>query len=121
MVAMLIGVDSPLADQRFVLERLPVVVGRSADAGIRLEDGTVSRRHCRIDEEGGTLVVRDLGSTNGTLVNGVAVQHSPLRPGDRLTLGRLSFLANYPGQTVDAGSLVEFGALHVSSTREFND
>ena len=52
----------------------------------------VSRRHCQLDEVGGLLVVRDLGSRYGTYVNGMRVAEARL-PDDKLTVGLTSFVA----------------------------
>lgn len=63
------------------------VAGRSNEADLVLADDTVSRKHARIYRARGTLWVRDLGSRNGTKVNGEAVHQRRLRPGDRITIG----------------------------------
>jgi hypothetical protein len=63
------------------------VAGRSQDADLVLHDDTVSRKHARIYQARGTLWLRDLGSRNGTQVNGRSVSHHRLRPGDRITIG----------------------------------
>ena len=63
------------------------VAGRSEDADLVIADDTVSRKHARIYRGRGTLWVRDLGSRNGTKVNGRGVAHHRLRPGDRITIG----------------------------------
>lgn len=63
------------------------VAGRSNDADLVLADDTVSRKHARIYRGRGTLWVRDLGSRNGTQVNGRSIAHHRLRPGDRITIG----------------------------------
>jgi hypothetical protein len=63
------------------------VAGRSSDADLVLADDTVSRKHARIYSARGALWLRDLGSRNGTLVNGRSVAHHRLRPGDRVTIG----------------------------------
>jgi pSer/pThr/pTyr-binding forkhead associated (FHA) protein len=73
------------------LAGLPVVMGSGPDAGIRLNEHTVSRRHCRIEEIDGKLSVRDLGSVHGTFVNGARIDESSLMPGDVLSVGVLSF------------------------------
>ncbi len=54
-----------------------------------------SRRHCEIDQIGGTLVVRDIGSRNGTFVNGKQVIQAHLLPEARLTVGLSSFEVHY--------------------------
>jgi Nif-specific regulatory protein len=69
-----------------------VVVGRSADCQIAIDDSLVSRKHCEIVSTDGGLLVRDLGSGNATLVNGRPVTESPLRPGDELAIGRTVLL-----------------------------
>lgn len=62
-------------------------IGRSSRCDIVLTDDTVSRRHAEIALRGGLCVVRDLGSCNGTFVNGRPVTRARLRPGDELQLG----------------------------------
>jgi diguanylate cyclase (GGDEF)-like protein len=65
-----------------------VLVGRAPDAGITLLDGEVSRNHARIRVEEGRVQVEDLGSTNGTRVNGETIHGTAeLHAGDRLTMG----------------------------------
>ncbi len=66
-----------------------VVVGRSRECDVRVDDGNVSRRHCEFTQESPTAwVVADLGSTNGTEVNGRKVsRRTRLDDGDRITVG----------------------------------
>src|ERR687885_493433 len=64
-----------------------LVVGRSADCPLPLADPTVSRRHAELVGAHDHLVVRDLGSRNGTFRNGVRVQTARLRAGDTVTFG----------------------------------
>lgn len=69
------------------LEPGTVVLGRGADCDVVLDSSAVSKRHAEIRvEEDGTARVRDLGSTNGTQVNGEAVEESELGDGDTLEL-----------------------------------
>jgi adenylate cyclase len=64
------------------------LIGRSEQANVRLEDPGVSRQHATIRREGGRYWLVDLGSSNGTFVNEMAVSHAqPLHDGDRLQLG----------------------------------
>lgn len=76
-------------------------LGRDASADIVLDDPGVSRRHAevRISNDGPHLqvVVRDLGSTNGTYLNGDQVGSEQLRDGDRLTMGRSSIVFHLDG------------------------
>ena len=74
------------ADQgkRFELKSEPVALGRDSSNPIRLHDTEVSRRHAEVRYVDDTFQVIDLGSANGTFVNGQLVDQSPLRSGDRL-------------------------------------
>ena len=80
---------------RISLDKLPAVLGRAPDADVHLDDRWISRVHCVISEINGTLVVRDLDSHNGTLVNGQYITEAHLMPGDRLTVGLTSFEVQY--------------------------
>jgi pSer/pThr/pTyr-binding forkhead associated (FHA) protein len=64
-----------------------VVLGRGQGAHLRLGDPDTSRRHAEITCQPGQCVLRDLGSTNGTWVNGKRVELHTLRPGDRIEIG----------------------------------
>lgn len=75
------GGEFPLA------EGVPVVVGRSSDLDMVLVEEMVSRRHARIELSSGIVRVEDLGSTNGTFVNGERVTQGTLSEGDRLLIG----------------------------------
>lgn len=68
-------------------EGVPVVVGRSSDLDMVLVEEMVSRRHAHIEMRNGVVHVEDLGSTNGTFVNGERVQKASLAEGDRLLIG----------------------------------
>jgi hypothetical protein len=75
-------------DRRIKLDAETLVVGRSADNAIVFDDPNVSRRHAEIVPASGGWVVKDLGSTNGTKVNGVVVSgERALRDGDIISVG----------------------------------
>ncbi len=78
--------------EMFRIEPAGAVIGRGADASLRLRDDGVSRRHARIVVAGGEVTVEDLGSANGTLVNGEPVRRAVLRDGDKLQLGPTTIL-----------------------------
>ncbi len=84
--------DSPADGLTF---RLPTgtvkTIGRSPGAEFIVEAPLVSRLHCQLTSNADALHVKDLDSTNGTFVNGKRVTTSPLREGDRLTVGRVEF------------------------------
>jgi hypothetical protein len=63
------------------------VIGRGDQANLRLPDVGISRRHARLDFDGGQVVLTDLGSTNGTSVNGQRVSAVALNPGDMVQIG----------------------------------
>lgn len=63
------------------------VVGRDASAQFVLEDTLVSRRHFQVVQDGGTWFLEDLGSTNGTRLNGSREKRSPLGDGDTIKVG----------------------------------
>lgn len=65
----------------------PLTIGRAHDNGLVVDDGRVSRHHARLQARRGALVFTDLGSTNGSRVNGLAVDEIVLGLGDRIELG----------------------------------
>ncbi|WP_166825000.1 ATP-binding protein [Thalassoroseus pseudoceratinae] len=79
------GVDQ---GARFEVGREPIVVGRGTRSGIRILDTEVSRSHAQFLYDGEKCVVEDLGSSNGTLVNGTPIRRKTLRNGDRVQIGR---------------------------------
>lgn len=83
---------SALASPREVtIDRFPIEIGRGVNAGVRIDDRWISRRHCELLYEAGGLVVRDLSSRHGTMVNGQPISESPLTDGDVLQLGLTPF------------------------------
>jgi pSer/pThr/pTyr-binding forkhead associated (FHA) protein len=75
--------------------RLPAIIGRSRDATLTLPHPLVSRHHCEIYERDGRLVVKDLGSRNGTYVSNERVSEAVLPSGELLTIGAVTFRAVY--------------------------
>jgi len=66
----------------------PVVIGRSPGADIVIGDDFVSARHARVSPVGSEAIVEDLGSTNGTMLNGLTLSvPTSLRPGDTIDIG----------------------------------
>src|SRR5689334_1220070 len=64
-----------------------IVVGRSSDLDMVLVEEMVSRKHARIAYENDAIVIEDLGSTNGTFVNGEKIKRATLKEGDRVLIG----------------------------------
>ncbi len=80
--------------------RLPLLVGRSREAKFRVQQERVSRRHCEFSAADGVVYVRDLGSTNGTHLEGRPVPLDPptrVPPGALIRVGSLGFLVEYDG------------------------
>lgn len=91
--ALLISTHGQFSGSRFLLDADITTAGRHPDADIFLDDVTVSRRHVEIMRTDGDFEVRDLGSMNGTYLNGEIVDRAKLKDGDELRIGkfRLTF------------------------------
>jgi predicted component of type VI protein secretion system len=82
-------------------------IGRHDDCLIRIKSAQVSRRHCEVFEVSDKLTIRDLGSSNGTFVNGRKVDgQQVLKPGDELTVGAVTLRVAKIGQPVQPASLL---------------
>src|SRR6478609_1634959 len=65
----------------------PIIVGRSSDLDMVLVEDMVSRKHARITMQQDQIWIEDLGSTNGTFVNGEKIKRARLKEGDRVLIG----------------------------------
>ena len=79
------------AGAHLLLDKPVLLLGRSAECDVHLPSDKVSRRHCVLADLGPCLAVRDLGSTNGTRINGALVGQGRLRAGDELAVGDLRY------------------------------
>jgi pSer/pThr/pTyr-binding forkhead associated (FHA) protein len=73
------------------IDRPLIVVGRHPLCDARLDSQRISRRHCCLAADGDCLLVRDLGSTNGTRINGQPIDIGLLHPGDELAIAHYRF------------------------------
>jgi pSer/pThr/pTyr-binding forkhead associated (FHA) protein len=89
---MLVVVRGPNAGSRFLLDRDVTTIGRHPDADIFLDDVTVSRRHAELHHTDDGVLVRDLGSLNGSYVNGERVEERLLVTSEELQIGRFKLL-----------------------------
>ncbi|WP_299755617.1 clostripain-related cysteine peptidase [uncultured Chloroflexus sp.] len=87
MSARVVAVSGPLAGRMFQLGETSLTFGRSPDNAVVIASQRASRRHAEIRREGGAYVLVDLGSSNGTLLNGQLVQRQLLRTGDTFAIG----------------------------------
>lgn len=100
------GADAHAAARRVRLETLPVVIGRLEPAGLVLPSATISRRHCQFDLVDGRIVLSDLGSTNGTFVDGSRIAAPlALEDGALVTVG--AFTLAYERRTSAAAAQAE--------------
>jgi predicted component of type VI protein secretion system len=83
--------------------RLPSTIGRGRGATIMLPHPLVSRTHCELYESDGRLMVRDLGSLNGTFINNERITEAPLPAGELLTVGTVTFRAVYESDEETSG------------------
>ncbi|MFO1004445.1 MAG: FHA domain-containing protein [Planctomycetaceae bacterium] len=89
MIAKLIPLDGSPA--LLIIREVTLVGRKGGECDIALEHPSISKLHCAIARTDGLLFVRDLGSTNGTKVNGQRVTRGALLPGDELTFANIRF------------------------------
>ena len=88
--------EGPQPDQTFVLDRDRLTIGRDPNNDIVINDPQVSRQHARIRRQEGLTMIEDMGSTNGTFVNGMRLANPhTLAPGDSISLGDAVTLTYY--------------------------
>ena len=99
---------SPSGKHRTTVKKLPLLVGRSEEAKLRISQDCVSRRHCEFVERDGEVVVRDLTSTNGTIVDGEPIPpgaEAIVRPGGVVKVGGATFRVDYGSGGTTAAAL----------------
>ncbi len=98
MQVVLIRVTESGQQQPVPLNRERTIIGRMDDCHIRIPIAGVSRKHCEIVVEDGSIVINDLGSSNGTYVNQERVESIPVSAGDLLSVGGLVFVVTLNGE-----------------------
>jgi predicted component of type VI protein secretion system len=113
------------ARRSFPLTRDVTVIGRREDCDLRIPLTEVSRKHCRIVKDNGSLRVEDLGSSNGTFHNGGRVQESRIEPGDQLQVGPVQFTVQIegfpPDEMINAPTAAAGDADGSSAGAQFDD
>ena len=92
------------------LKSATVTVGRDDECTVRVPEASISRKHCELAIEGERARVKDLGSSNGTYVNGDRVKEVFLGPGDILTIGRVNFRVQIDGEPAEIEPFQAIGA-----------
>ncbi|MCE9530969.1 MAG: FHA domain-containing protein [Planctomycetes bacterium] len=85
-----------------------MLVGRKEDCDIQLDHKSISKQHCIIVRTDGLLLLRDLGSTNGTRVNGQRVRRAAILPNDQLNIASLRFKVKFSEEEEPAASPEEY-------------
>ncbi len=91
-MAVLIGMSADVKGQTHEIPPEGLSIGRSGDNTITIDNASVSGRHCRIEFSGEEIILRDLGSTNGTRVNAQEIKEATLAPKDLVQIGSVEFL-----------------------------
>lgn len=87
--------------KNFILPSTVTVIGRRQDCDLCIPLMVISRRHCEINQDQSLLKIRDLGSRNGTFVNGRRIDEADVHPGDRIHIGPLTFGVQVDGEPTE--------------------
>lgn len=99
MDAKLISISPKGVRKVFPLVAAVTTLGRQADCNLQIPLSEISRQHCQLKVEGGKIIVKDLGSANGTVVNGQKISQQELKPGDLIALtDTVKFLIQIDGK-----------------------
>jgi len=94
----LVIVEGDELGKRFVIGKAQMTIGRGVSADIQLKDPEVSREHCVIECFGDTLLIKDLRSANGTVLNGFLVRRDLLKQNDRIHVGNTTLEVERPSK-----------------------
>ena len=96
-----------IAGKRYPITRSHTVIGRGSDADITVDDSSISRKHVEILWDGKRGQVNDLGSTNGSLLNGERVSKAPLEPDSVIEIGRTRIVFRVLAQSSDVDQFAD--------------
>ena len=81
-----------------IFEKDMILVGRNEECELRLDHKSISKLHCILVKTDGLILVRDLGSTNGTRVNGQRVRRAALLPNDHFSVANFKYRVQFGGE-----------------------
>lgn len=114
----IVAIGGPVKEATFSLPEGEATLGRDASNGFSVIDPSVSRKHCLFRRENGRCTIKDLGSRNGTVVNGVSIKEHELSHGDEIAVGDSVFLFLTEAEEQPAGGgSVEFDDAPSSETK----
>ncbi|HMP90109.1 MAG TPA: FHA domain-containing protein [Kiritimatiellia bacterium] len=93
-MAVLIGMSADVKGQTHEISSGGLSIGRISENTVTINNASVSGHHCEIKQDGESFILRDLGSTNGTRVNGKEITETSLKPKDLIQVGSVEFLFN---------------------------
>ncbi len=113
----LVVLKGPDAGKRILVEKDLFVVGKDPVSDLFFPEPTLSRKHLEIQKRGDTFLIRDLGSTNGTMVDGIRVNEAFLLPGARIQAGNIELLFQpvYKAPDKNLEACERFGSLIAAS------
>ena len=112
-MAILIGMSSAVKGKKFDLVSHETFIGRNAQNQISIDDASISSRHCNIVSDNRKYSLVDLGSTNGTRLNGMSVAKASLKPKDIIQLGNVELMFDGQDVEVDGGAASDTAKIEV--------
>lgn len=117
----LVLVKADGSSKEIKLDRSAMTIGRDESCRLRIPAKSVSRRHCEVKIDDGEVIVTDLGSSNGTFVNGRRVKSTELAPGDLLALGAFVFVVRIDGHPKQIDAKDSYMAASVTDESDESD
>lgn len=93
-MAVLIGMSADVKGQTHEIDEAGLSIGRTDDNNVKIDNPSVSGKHCVLSLDGDNVILKDLGSTNGTRVNSKETTEITLKPKDLIQVGSVEFLFN---------------------------
>jgi len=104
-----------IAGKRYPITKSRTIIGRGSDADITVDDTGISRKHVEVLWDGKRAQVNDLGSTNGSQLNGAPVTKAPLQPDSVISIGRTRIVFRVLAQSADVDQFADLRTGHRNS------